>query len=218
MEDDPFEEILDLEETYYQEGYALGVEDGSRTGRIEGRIFGLEKGFEKFAAMGLLHGKASVWGSRIPGRIARVERAQADSNELAKPSTDMKDALTGVSSSEQAGMGKAELPQLLPNPRLAKHITTLHALTELPTFSTSNTEDAIADFDDRFKRAGAKAKVIERILGEGDVNAAVETEAEASQATPSSSAKPREKERSVKLSQSDRSADNMEDFGGLQGI
>src|SRR5882762_2032425 len=66
MEDDPFESVLDLEETYYQEGYDLGVADGSRAGQIEGRVFGIEKGFEKFAAMGMLHGRAAVWASRLP--------------------------------------------------------------------------------------------------------------------------------------------------------
>ncbi len=42
----------------------------------------------------------------------------------------------------------------------------LHSLTDPLTFSTDNTEDAVADFDDRLKRAGAKAKVIERSIGE----------------------------------------------------
>jgi hypothetical protein len=50
-----------------------------------------------------------------------------------------------------------------PTPRLQSHVSTLHALTDPATFSTLNTEDAVADYDDRFKRAGAKAKIIERI-------------------------------------------------------
>ena len=41
-------------------------------------------------------------------------------------------------------------------------------MTDPQTFDTANTEEAAADFDDRFKRAGAKAKVIERIVGETD--------------------------------------------------
>ncbi|KAF2491006.1 hypothetical protein BU16DRAFT_422851, partial [Lophium mytilinum] len=162
---DPFVDVLDLEETYYQEGYALGVEDGSRAGRIEGRVFGLEKGFEKFAAMGLLHGKATVWSSRIPGPKREPERSLVNPKELTESSRHA--APDGQSSSEQAKAVQNGLLPLPENPRLAKHVTTLHALTELPTFSTANTEDAVADFDDRFKRAGAKAKVIDRILGEG---------------------------------------------------
>lgn len=33
---------------------------------VEGRIFGLEKGFEKFLEVGKLQGKCSVWEARIP--------------------------------------------------------------------------------------------------------------------------------------------------------
>lgn len=54
------------------------------------------------------------------------------------------------------------------NSRLQNNITLLHSLTDPLTFSTDNTEEAVADFDDRFKRAGAKAKVVERIVGEND--------------------------------------------------
>ncbi|KAF2480070.1 hypothetical protein BDY17DRAFT_234011, partial [Neohortaea acidophila] len=60
-----FDNLLNLEEQYYQEGYDLGIADGSRAGRIEGRIFGLEKGFEKYIAMGQLAGRAAVWNARI---------------------------------------------------------------------------------------------------------------------------------------------------------
>ncbi|KAF2086161.1 DUF1715-domain-containing protein [Saccharata proteae CBS 121410] len=67
-EQDPFDDLLGLEDDYYREGHALGVADGSRAGRIEGRVFGLEKGFEKFVAMGTLHGKAAVWGARLPSK------------------------------------------------------------------------------------------------------------------------------------------------------
>ena len=46
------------------------------------------------------------------------------------------------------------------------HIKTLHALAESESLSTENTEEAVADFDDRCKRAHAKAKIIERMAGE----------------------------------------------------
>ena len=65
LEDDPFDSLLSLEETYYAEGLALGIADGERSGRIEGRLFGLEKGFEKFTAMGRLNGRAQVWTGRL---------------------------------------------------------------------------------------------------------------------------------------------------------
>jgi hypothetical protein len=67
---------------------------------------------------------------------------------------------------EKEATGDQGLSPLAENGRLKKHIQMLHALTDPLTFSTLNTEDAVADFDDRFKRAGAKAKIVERIVGE----------------------------------------------------
>lgn len=55
-EDDILSSLLNLEDKYHAEGYAAGVSDGSRAGRIEGRTFGLEKGFEKFTELGRLGG------------------------------------------------------------------------------------------------------------------------------------------------------------------
>ena len=63
---DPFDDLLSLEDKFYKEGYDLGVSDGERAGRVEGRLFGLEKGFEKYAAMGRLHGRAIIWAGRLP--------------------------------------------------------------------------------------------------------------------------------------------------------
>ena len=213
MEDDPFDSVLDLEETYYQEGYDLGVADGSRAGRIEGRVFGIEKGFEKFAAMGMLYGRAAVWASRLPRK-----KEQGKDNE--KKATITQDEVTSSSleaspnnliptSSEalvpaEDGVVASGLPPLAVNPRLERHIQTLFALVEPDTFSTENTEESVADFDDRLKRAGAKAKVIERIVGEGDVDA---------RQTDTSPSVSGTKDHRVKVSRIEKTADNMEDFG-----
>ena len=62
---DPFDAVLGLEEEFFQKGYKLGLTDGERAGRIEGRAFGLEKGFEKYMAMGRLNGKAQVWAGKL---------------------------------------------------------------------------------------------------------------------------------------------------------
>jgi hypothetical protein len=142
---DPFDTLLTLEDTLYTTAYSLGVSDGAHAGRIEGRIFGLEKGFDKFAELGQLHGRSVVWGARLPSLT---------------PST---------STGDKSGKDEAQtLPDLPKNERLKNNITLLHALTDPETFDTANSEEAVADFDDRFKRAGAKAKVVERIVGEND--------------------------------------------------
>jgi len=215
MEDDPFESVLDLEETYYQEGYDLGVADGSRAGRIEGRVFGIEKGFEKFAAMGMLHGRAAVWASRLARKKEQGKdnerKATIAQDEVTPSSLEASPKNLMPTSSEGAALVSAEdgvvasgLPPLAVNPRLERHIQTLFALVEPDTFSTENTEESVADFDDRLKRAGAKAKVIERIVGEGDVDA------RQTDTSPSASGT---KDRRVKVSRIEKTAGNMEDFG-----
>jgi hypothetical protein len=64
-ESELFPETLNLEDQFFTEGFALGVADGQKSGRIEGRIFGLENGFSKAREMGRLHGKSCVWEARL---------------------------------------------------------------------------------------------------------------------------------------------------------
>jgi len=177
---DPFDmsSLLTLEDTLYTTAYAHGASDGSRAGRIEGRIFGLEKGFEKFAALGELHGRSVVWGAR---------------------------ALTSKNAEGGEGQEKEEgdeqkIPALPSNQRLVNNVTLLHSLTDPMTFSTENTEEGVADFDDRVKRAGAKAKVIERIVGETG---------KSPDGSPA-----RGKARNVKLNEGKKGDDSIEDFAG----
>ncbi|KAJ9157172.1 DUF1715-domain-containing protein [Coniochaeta hoffmannii] len=150
MADDPFEDILNLEDQFYQDGYKLGQADGDKAGRIEGRSLGLEKGYQKFLEAGRLHGKAIVWANRLAGLKTK------SASESQQP------AENGGSEETQ----RQSLPQLPGNPRLEKNVTTLFALTEPDTLSTENSDEAVNDFDDRLKRAEGKAKVIERMVGE----------------------------------------------------
>jgi hypothetical protein len=143
--EDPFDVVLNLEDQYYQEGFQAGIEDGSRAGLIEGRFFGFEKGFEKFLEMGKLSGRACVWS-------ARMQKDKVSSRQ----SFDAGDEGSDVGGVKSLKYGE----------RLDRHVQTLRALSELESLSTQNTEDAVSEFDDRFKRATAKVKVIESIVGE----------------------------------------------------
>jgi hypothetical protein len=141
---DAFDNLLNLEERYYSEGYEQGIADGDRAGRIEGRAFGIEKGFEKFVEAGRLNARSIVWANRLP---------QASTTATAVAST--------------PGGAQERLPVLSGGgARLEKNIVTLHALVEPDTLSTENTDEAVNDFDDRVKRAQGKARVIERQIGE----------------------------------------------------
>lgn len=153
---DPFDSLLTLEDDLYTTAYSLGVAAGSRSGRIEGRLFGLEQGFEKFSTLGELHGRSVVWGARIPTNTSAAK--QTSETAVAKEEK---------GSEEQEGEILPDLKtKMTGGSRLTSSIHLLHGLTDPATFSTENTEEAVADYDDRVRRAGAKSKVIERIVGE----------------------------------------------------
>ncbi|ETS82232.1 hypothetical protein PFICI_07234 [Pestalotiopsis fici W106-1] len=151
MSVDPFEEILNLEEQYYEQGYTQGYEDGDRGGKIEGRSVGLKTGYEKFLEAGRLQGKAIIWANRIPSL-----RNPPKKNDGVQPQV----------SSEGPNVEASRLPALSSNARLSKNVSSLHALVEPGTLSTENNDDAVNDFDDRVKRAQGKLKIVERMLGE----------------------------------------------------
>ncbi|KAK7989342.1 hypothetical protein PG989_009657 [Apiospora arundinis] len=140
MASDPFDDVLNLEDQYYDQGYKLGYDDGFQAGKIEGRSVGLKKGYEKFMEAGRLQSKAIIWANRIPNM-----------QKTAKEPDSKKTSLPPIGSSNQ---------------RLEKNITSLYALVEPGTLSTENTDEAVNDFDDRFKRAQGKLKIVERGIGE----------------------------------------------------
>ncbi|KAK2769887.1 hypothetical protein FQN53_005820 [Emmonsiellopsis sp. PD_33] len=172
MDHDLLDSLLGLEDGFYNEGYELGVSDGARAGYSEGSVFAVEKGFEKFQEMGRLYGKAIIWAKRLPGDHGLLLPAQAESSS----STSSSSKQQAPGNKEHAGVEKAaevkslttgsKLPPLPANSRLEKHIATLLSLVDPLTLSTENSEEAVADFDDRLKKATAKAKIIEKIIGE----------------------------------------------------
>ncbi|OAA58947.1 DUF1715 domain-containing protein [Niveomyces insectorum RCEF 264] len=133
---DPFDDLLNLEDRFYDEGFCQGEADGTRAGQIEGRTLGLENGFKKFVESGRLHGKAVVWANRLSLGQSQEER------------------------------DRHQLPALPRNGRLQKNVRMLYALVEPGTLSTANTDEAVNDFDDRVKRAQSKARVVEKMLHE----------------------------------------------------
>lgn len=167
MNDDPFDDLFNLEDQYYQEGYDLGVKDGSRAGLIEGRLFGIEKGFEKYAAMGRLHGQAIVWASRMPSSPTDEAAGQhAHEQHVTKPASNTEIGKQGSSQTDIQATSTSALPNLPATTRLEKHVRTLYALVEPSSLSTQNDEMSVSLFDDRLKRAEAKVKIIEKMIGE----------------------------------------------------
>ncbi|KAL1842153.1 hypothetical protein VTJ49DRAFT_5926 [Mycothermus thermophilus] len=165
-EDDPFDTLLTLEDQYYTAGYNEGLADGEAAGRSEGRQLGLERGFQRFAESGLLRGRAIVWANRL-----RQQQQQQQQRQQAVPSSEKQGGGSGQLrlGEEQRGEQQQQvcrLPPLPDNPRLARHVSVLHALVDTDTLSTENTDEAVDEFDDRLRRARGRVKIIERIVGE----------------------------------------------------
>lgn len=178
-QDDLFEELFDLEDTFYNEGYDMGMIDGSQAGLVEGRLFGLEKGFEKYKSMGKLYGRAAVWAGRLPTKGTKIRLQDHVGAKLSKKGeTKILDSgsRSNIGSPSLAKhpspvpankiLGIHILPIIPDNARLEKHVRTLCALAEASSLSTENTEIAVSDFDDRLKRATGKLKMIEKITDE----------------------------------------------------
>ena len=167
---DPFDSLLTIEDTFYKEGYDLGVSDGNRAGLVEGRFFGLEKGFEKYATIGNLYGRAVIWAGRLP---VSQDTAVDDDQDASAADMDNRFKNQSVLDSNkdvqpQAGSlpGRTMSTALPANTRLEKHIRMLYALTEPESLSTNNDENSVSELDDRFNRAKGKIKVIEKMTGD----------------------------------------------------
>lgn len=100
---DPFDSLFSLEETFYREGYELGLAEGKRAGLIEGRLTGLERGFEKFAQMGRLHGKCVIWAGRLPSSGKRKIGSCSPSYQKSGAGGETKDMVTEDEEEEKEG-------------------------------------------------------------------------------------------------------------------
>jgi hypothetical protein len=147
---DPFDDLLGLEEDYYQEGYDAGVADSRYAGMIEGRVFGMEKGAEKTLELGKLQGRALVWRGRIGTSRTTVDPS---SNRQTPDTARLREVFQSLQS-------------LSNHSRLQKHVDGLLTVSDAQTISKNNSDEAVAEFDDRIARSKAKAKIIANIVGE----------------------------------------------------
>lgn len=163
--DDLFDDVLNLEDQYYQEGYGEGLKDGVEAGKIEGRSVGLKSGFEKFLEAGRLQGRALVWANRLPSLTGSSGGGGGEGNPdtVAASSTNTTETTHAAAAADLRGA----LPSLpSANARLEKNVVTLYGLLEPGTLSTQNGDEDVNDFDSRLKGAQGKAKIIGRAIGE----------------------------------------------------
>ena len=162
MSDEILDSVLDLEDASYQAGFDEGKADGAEAGYTEGKIFGIERGYQKALEMGKLHGRALMLNACLSDPNPIPEHAIS-------PSVVATDDVTASESRPDDGntaSGMPSLPSLPENPRLKKHIETLLRLTDILTLSVENSDKAVDEFDDRMKKAIAKAKVIDKLIAD----------------------------------------------------
>ncbi|KAL1957880.1 hypothetical protein VTO42DRAFT_5445 [Malbranchea cinnamomea] len=177
MDADLLDSLLDLEESFYEEGYRLGTKDGAKAGYNEGTVFAVEKGFEKFQEMGRLYGRGIIWAKRLPGDHdlllpSHSKTGETDGGDASSQTPDDAQTVTTGSNSAPGAAAAAtplnglNLPDLPTNARLEKHLAAFLSLVDPTTLSMDNTEEAVEHFDDRLKKARAKARIIEKMIGE----------------------------------------------------
>ncbi|KIW88115.1 uncharacterized protein Z519_11225 [Cladophialophora bantiana CBS 173.52] len=151
MATDPLDQLLELENDYYKEGYDAGAADGAYAGMVEGKVFGIEKGYEKAIELGRLHGRALVWRERLC--LGKKGGSEETSESQAAHSSGLGDIIQSLS-------------QLSDNTRFRRHVEGLYHSSDGATVAKANSDEAVTEFDDRVARAQAKAKVIANIVGE----------------------------------------------------
>ena len=146
---DGLDDLMELETGFYAEGYKAGLQDGTQAGLIEGKLFGIEKGYEKALEMGRLRGRAMVWSSRLS--------EPSHSTSVVQPSSQDKHDMTYVA---------VNLPGFPVNDRLRKQVEALSKIVDGEGLDMTNSDEAVAAFDDLMIKARNKAKVISNITGE----------------------------------------------------
>lgn len=162
MSDDILDSVLDLEEIAYQSGFDEGKADGAEAGHREGMVFGIEKGYQKAVEMGKLHGRALMLNSCLSDPIPRPDV----NSSTPFITTDAAAELGPNPPCDRLASKTPNLPTLPQNSRLKKHVETLLKLTDPHTLSLENSDEAVDEFDDRMRKATAKAKVIDKLIVE----------------------------------------------------
>ena len=163
MSDDVLDSVLNLEEASYQAGFDEGKADGAEAGWAEGIGFGIEKGYEKALEMGKLHGRALMLNACLADPVLISNDAEDQAPIAPAVATTHDDSKR---EDDDTAPKMPDLPTLPANPRLKKHVETLLKLTEPQTLSTDNSDEAVDQFDDRMKKAVAKAKIIDKLIAE----------------------------------------------------
>lgn len=161
MAADPFDDLLSLEEDFYKEGLEAGIADSVHAGLIEGKAFGIEKGYEKALELGKAYGRALVWQYRLSNHDIDMSKEEREPNT-------QQQTLGHEENTGEAGTTTmlANLPSLPDNARLKKHIETLISLADPAAIHKDNSDDSVSELDDRIIKIGSKMKIISKTIDE----------------------------------------------------
>ncbi|KAK2731038.1 hypothetical protein FQN57_003710 [Myotisia sp. PD_48] len=162
-------DVLDLEEEYYTEGYILGTRDGKMAGDKEGSIFAVVTAFEKAQLMGRLYGKGIVWAQYLQDQYKPPINLNSSRHHWDGDGCEHEIRRSATTVELLIIIGQIHGLQLSLSPRnlrLEKHISAFLVLVNPLTLALHNTEEEVSQFDQRLKKAVIKAKIIERMLGE----------------------------------------------------
>ncbi|KAI0755515.1 hypothetical protein C8Q74DRAFT_1210670 [Fomes fomentarius] len=76
------EELVNVEQTFYEDGYKDGFAHGRIHGAIEGRALGREKGFEMWEELGFYEGFSLMWKAILDVQGAQDDRTQSHIRHL----------------------------------------------------------------------------------------------------------------------------------------
>ncbi|OBA20214.1 DUF1715-domain-containing protein [Metschnikowia bicuspidata var. bicuspidata NRRL YB-4993] len=70
MTDFSLDDVLNLEDGYYEKGFHEGHEHSAKEQFMEGKVYGLQTGFQRFLIVGYLHGLLEEWSQEKSPALA----------------------------------------------------------------------------------------------------------------------------------------------------
>lgn len=77
MEEVNLEDVLLLEDEFYKKGYQEGQDESAREQYLEGKVYGLQTGFQRFLVIGYMRGLLDEW-NQDSNKLTQTHLAQLE--------------------------------------------------------------------------------------------------------------------------------------------
>lgn len=149
----------------YQTGYDEGIEDGKIAGIQEGSGFGMQTGFQRYVALGVLNGRIKVWRVQIENVQKRLNQQLDSATFDLKTSEGGKTTeITGETETKiksDTHLSEKDVEAL--KKQLDKTTTAIDSLQKLidpETVPKTNSDDDVARLELALRKSKSKAKII----------------------------------------------------------